>query len=824
MASCYSLGSNSESLLWREEDYGRELYATNSFLVSTNTEGDQIRPDIGSLSDEGYVTCWEGLSQSGSSTNIYYRRYDKDDLEVGNVTQVNEASIYDQSYCAVTGISGGGFAITWEDQIASGYRVMLQVYDIYSNKVDTQKVVGSSSQTFHRSEPKIALLEKEQFAVAFEYFYTAYFQRYFSNGTKSGSTTTFSVPYEYLASPTISRLNNGNIAMAARGLDIFNRVPKLYMRIYNMNGAPVTSYVSISCVEENYWPDITYLSNRTSLLLGWSTYSSGTGSFYSKFQIFNESNIATSATSCSQVSGPYYFGPHIRLSSLPDSFFVLIATGYSNSNYNSALQVYNPNGYDVGAQISFYSKYNLNLAPLNSDDFIVVFDNSADIYAKRYNLKKRKFLELPSANISSIWISSSGSMSSEIAILELNFQQNPIILYTDDNSYTDLTYVKLAFCHNYLCSSPTITDIDTTRFGRYISFKINSKGNPVMCYMGLYPSYDFKLLVCGNPTCTSNNITTVLESGNSLQETPVLKLDEKDNPVILYSTFEDSTVSLKLLVCGNPTCTSNNIRTNITSSFYRAGYVPFQWDHDGNPVILYRDNNPPKYDFKIIFCDDAFCNTYTNVTFSNIYCGQNVDLHLQINSKGHPVISCSNVLITCNDLLCSSNITTTYMEQVEPSSSFVLDGKDQPVIATDSFDELILIFCENPLCTLLTTKSLYYKDSGVSNPYIKMDMVGNPFVCFHNKYAVKLASIIMYPRNFSTMVPRTPNTSFEATISPVTSKTLSTTSFTEVTGDMDFNKSTTKDITDTGIRYENMINSVTLCIINSVVLALCANT
>ncbi len=103
---------------------------SNELLVNTLTTDEQLNPSIASLADGGFVVVWvskdpatvpaavPGPEVIEHLPNIQGQRYDAAGNAVGGEFQVNSETIQAQSQPSVTGLAGGGFAVTW-NQIAT---------------------------------------------------------------------------------------------------------------------------------------------------------------------------------------------------------------------------------------------------------------------------------------------------------------------------------------------------------------------------------------------------------------------------------------------------------------------------------------------------------------------------------------------------------------------------------------------------------------------------------------------------------------------------------------------------------------------------------
>jgi hypothetical protein len=122
-------------------------------------------------------------------------------------------------------------------------------------------------------------------------------------------------------------------------------------------------------------------------------------------------------------------------------------------------------------------------------------------------------------------------------------------------SYWDSTNFapKVAHCSNVACFGATSIAIDTLT-GQNSSITIGSDGLPVISYQGA--SNSLKVVHCGNVTCTSGpgtgtNIETVDSLGSSSRTSITIGSDGL--PLIAY--YDSTNNDLRVAHCSNPLCT-----------------------------------------------------------------------------------------------------------------------------------------------------------------------------------------------------------------------------------------------------------------------------
>src|SRR4051794_26007690 len=108
------------------------------FQVNSQTAGSQWYPSITGLTNGGFVVTWQdGLagSTSGSSTlgdasgsAVHAQLYAADGSKVGGEFLVNTQTNGSQASPVVTGLSNGGFVVSWQDQNSTSGDIKAQIY------------------------------------------------------------------------------------------------------------------------------------------------------------------------------------------------------------------------------------------------------------------------------------------------------------------------------------------------------------------------------------------------------------------------------------------------------------------------------------------------------------------------------------------------------------------------------------------------------------------------------------------------------------------------------------------------------------------------
>ena len=139
----------------------------NSFTTSTQSDA-----SVASLSDGGYVVVWDSFGQDGSELGIFGQRYDANGVIVGPEFQVNSTVAFDQFDPAVTGLSGGGFVVTWIDESTlsgdpSSWGILAQRFDATGAPLGGEFLVNTVTFS-SQGEPAISSLSDGGFVIVWQ--------------------------------------------------------------------------------------------------------------------------------------------------------------------------------------------------------------------------------------------------------------------------------------------------------------------------------------------------------------------------------------------------------------------------------------------------------------------------------------------------------------------------------------------------------------------------------------------------------------------------------------------------------------------------------
>jgi len=283
----------------------------------------------------------------------------------------------------------------------------------------------------------------------------------------------------------------------------------------------------------------------------------------------------------------------------------------------------------------------------------------------------------------------------------------PVISYSDDTN-RDLKVIR---CGNTTCTSGnTIRTVDSAgQVGRDSSIALVAGNIPVISYTDIIdPATNTKainVVRCGDTTCTSGNTIRTVDSGKEFQEGS-LALAAGDIPVISY--FAGGSGDLKVVRCGDTTCTSGNTIRTVDSADNVGRFTSIALATGDIPVISYYDST--NGDLKVVRCGDTTCTSGNTIRTVDSADNVGTDSSIALATGDIPVISYYDSkngdlkVVRCGDTTCTSGNTIRTVDSADNvglGTSIALATGDIPVISYyDSTNgDLKVVRCGDTTCT-----------------------------------------------------------------------------------------------------------------------------
>ena len=246
--------------------------------VNTYTAGDQREPSVAALSGGGYVVAWRSEGQDGEDDGIYFQRYNNDGSELGDETLVNTRWEGRQWQSDVSGLTDGGFVITWRDGEDDTDNIFLQRFDASGGKVGSETRVNTAT-TYWQSLDHVAGLSGGGYIVMWSSYvygnsYDVHAQQYDADGNAVGGETRINTTTENSQTPGgIIPLSDGGYLITWSSRDQDGDGNGVYFQRYDSSGNTVDSEtrVNTTTVNSQSGADAAALSDN-GYVITWTSY------------------------------------------------------------------------------------------------------------------------------------------------------------------------------------------------------------------------------------------------------------------------------------------------------------------------------------------------------------------------------------------------------------------------------------------------------------------------------------------------------------------------------------------------------------------------
>lgn len=190
-SSVVALTGGNYVVVWQDENgadgsqngvYGKVFNSSNTavgsvFRLNTYTSDKQQDVSIAALTGGGFVATWSSFLQDGSHYGVYGQRFDATGAKVGSEFQVATTTTMEQELPSVTGLSTGGYVVTWKGRGTSstGYSQRYdyaQVFNADGTKFGSEFAIYQYDQT-NLERPDVLELASGDIVFAYKSYNTS---------------------------------------------------------------------------------------------------------------------------------------------------------------------------------------------------------------------------------------------------------------------------------------------------------------------------------------------------------------------------------------------------------------------------------------------------------------------------------------------------------------------------------------------------------------------------------------------------------------------------------------------------------------------------
>ncbi len=292
----------------------------------------------------------------------------------------------------------------------------------------------------------------------------------------------------------------------------------------------------------------------------------------------------------------------------------------------------------------------------------------------------------------------------------------------------------------YAASNSIVTVDNSGTVGQYTSMVLDASNNPIISYYNATQT-KLKVMHCFEKNCAKFNSIVTPDIANNVGKYTSIALDSNGNPVVSY--YDEAGHALKLLHCGNSSCSSGNTIATPDAVNNVGQYTSVTVDSNNKPVVTYYDATQGI--LRVLHCGNAACNAGNSIVKPDTMSSNGVQSAVKINSLGNPVVAYydftfkSLKLLTCGNSNCSAGNTISTVDasgMVGGYPSMVLSSNGNPAISYLDLTngKLKILRCGNTQCTLGNTIASVSGVSGVTGYFssLRLDANNRPVVSFYN--------------------------------------------------------------------------------------------
>lgn len=192
------------------------------FLVNTGIQDEQTQSAVTGLTGSGFVVSWTSYGDpalGASGIDVFAQRYGADGSRIGSSFSVPSEIANEQSSPTITGLTNGGFVVSWADRSGLGsdpYGVRAQIFQADGSAVGSEFLVNTRTADDQES-PAITALSNGGFVVSWSDLSGPSADRpdiaaqvFDENGTKVGSEIHVNTPSSgFQSNASVTGLTNG---------------------------------------------------------------------------------------------------------------------------------------------------------------------------------------------------------------------------------------------------------------------------------------------------------------------------------------------------------------------------------------------------------------------------------------------------------------------------------------------------------------------------------------------------------------------------------------------------------------------------------------
>ncbi|MBB3020458.1 Ca2+-binding RTX toxin-like protein [Microvirga lupini] len=271
--------------------------------VNTLTQDNQTHPTIARLSDGGWVVTWSGLDGNGSG--IYMQRYnaagEPQFTSAGAPADrlINALTEGDQLWSAVTGLSDGGWVVSWMD-LGTDARGVIHQKRYNSQGVEqaiTSSVVNPGFPAEESNNIEMTALANGEWLVTWHAgdgaSYGIYQQRFSASGQAliaAGNQRVNEDPAGSQAYADVATFADGSWIVTWVDKGPFDSTANISMRRYSANGTPLSTEIVTDARGMQTAPQVATLPDGGWLVVWYGVGADGSNDIF--FKRYNASGIA----------------------------------------------------------------------------------------------------------------------------------------------------------------------------------------------------------------------------------------------------------------------------------------------------------------------------------------------------------------------------------------------------------------------------------------------------------------------------------------------------------------------------------------------------